>query len=110
MDFRDFDKAVRHAARQAESVAEKATPIAERVAPAFKAGTLIVIPIASSGTLTWAVPFLAALPAQAFLPPAVSGPLFLFSQPFREGIAEDAEKDSAPAAANALFSHFLTPR
>ena len=110
MDFRDFDKTVRRAARQAEAVAEKATPVAESVAPEYKAGVLAALTYASGGAAAPFVPFLAPLPPQFFLPPVVAVPLFLFSQPFREGIAEHAEKDSAPAAATALFSHFLTPR
>lgn len=109
MDFGDFRKAVKRAARDAESVAENVTPTAEAVAPAFKIGTMAAITIATGGAAAPYLPFLAPLPPQFFLPPAVSVPLFLFSQPFREGIAEHAEKQSAPQAASALVSHFLTP-
>ena len=110
MDFRDFDEAVRRAARDASAAADRIAPVAERVAPAYKAATLAVLPFVSAGAATPFLPFAAALPAQVFLPSQVSIPLFLFSQDFREGIRESAAKDTGSQAVSILFSHFLAPR
>lgn len=109
MDFRDFRRAVEHSARSAGDAADRIAPAAERVAPLFKAGTLMVLPFATAGAAAPLLPFVAVLPSQLFLPIEVQVPLFLFSQTFREGIAGSAATETGPQAVSLLVSQFLTP-
>lgn len=81
MDFSDFRKAV-------AKTAKDLTPAAVAVAPAFKFGTLVVLPFATAGAATPFLPFLAVLPDEAFLPLAVSVPLFALSPEFRRESTE----------------------